>query len=77
MVVVRDTTPDAERVRLAAIRAMSPAQRLHQAIDLSEAARRLAVSGLRARYPGRSDEEIAAMYAGFRLPDRVPPHGEL
>lgn len=74
---MRDTSQDAERVRLAAIRAMSPAERLRQAIDLSEVARRLAVAGLRARYPGRSDVEIAAMYAGFPLPEGMPPHGDL
>jgi hypothetical protein len=74
---MRDTTGDAEHVRLTAIRAMSPADRLRQAIELSEAARRLAVAGLRARYPGLSEAEIAAMYAGIRLPDVVPKHGEL
>lgn len=76
MLAVHDTTPDAEQVRLAAIRAMSPAERLRQAIDLSEAARRLAVAGLRARYPGLRDVEIAAIYAGFTLPDVVLKHGE-
>ena len=38
---LRDTLPDAEQVRLAAIRRMDPAQRLREAIELSELVRTL------------------------------------
>jgi hypothetical protein len=47
---------------------MTPAQRLRQAIDLSETARALALAGLRARYPDRTDLELIELYAGYSLP---------
>ncbi len=65
---MRDTATAAEELRKAAIRAMSPAERLRQAIDLSETTRALALTGLRARYPSRTDLELIELYAGYRLP---------
>ena len=66
----RDTTPAAERVRVAAIRAMSPSARLRQAFDWSESVRRLALSSLRKQHPDRSDIELVELIAGTRL---LPP----
>jgi len=67
---MRDTSAAAERVRLAAIRAMTPAQRLRQALDLSETTRQLAIVGLRQRYPDLTVVELVELYAGHRiLPD--------
>lgn len=57
--IMRDTTDEAEQVRLAAIRRMTPAQRLRQALDHSEAMRRVTLSALRRRYPECSDRELA------------------
>ncbi|MGH7713949.1 MAG: hypothetical protein ACREOG_21900 [Gemmatimonadaceae bacterium] len=73
---MRDTTMAAERMRVAAIRAQTPAERLRHAIDLSEAARKLALAGLRTRYPALSDLEIVALYAGYRLPHGALPRGQ-
>ena len=67
---MRDTSAAAELVRFIAIRAMTPAERLRQAFDLSETARQLAIVGLRQRYPDLSDVELVELYAGHRiLPD--------
>jgi hypothetical protein len=65
---MRDTTDEAERVRMAAVRRMSGAERLRQALDVSEVARLLAFAGLRMRYPGRSDRELAELYLGRSMP---------
>jgi hypothetical protein len=64
---MRDTTAEAERIRLAAIRAMKPGERLRQALELSESARHLALSALRHRHPGRSDLELVELSLGRRL----------
>ena len=71
-----DTSPDAERVRLAAVRAMEPARRLRQALDLSEAARNLALTGLRATHPGLSELELVELMLGRSLlpRGRAAPH---
>lgn len=64
---VRDTTPAAEAVRLAAIRGMSAGERLQQAFALSETLRQLALTGLRARHPELSDVELLEMFLGAPL----------
>lgn len=67
---MRDTTLDADRVRLDAIRKLPADQRLRQALELSESIRALALAGLRRRYPGRSDLELVEVLLGTQL---VPP----
>lgn len=62
-----DTRPDAERARLAAIRRMEPARRLREALDLSETVRAIALAGLRARHPGRTDLELVGLMLGRPL----------
>lgn len=64
---MRDTTPAAEQVQLAAIRAMPPAERLRQALDLSEASRRMLVAGLRTRYPDLTDLELVEAASAQRI----------
>lgn len=64
-----DTTDEAERVQLAAIRAMSPGERLRQALELSETMRQLTLVGLRARHPGLSDSRLVALL----LESEAPP----
>lgn len=44
-----DTTPDAEAVRLAALRKLSGAERLKLALELSETVRALELAGRMAR----------------------------
>ena len=64
---MRDTTPDAERVQLEAIRQMAPAERLRLAFELSESVRRVALAGLRARHPDRTDVELVEIMLGQPL----------
>lgn len=46
-----DTSPDADAVQLAVLRAMTPSQRMQIAFDMSDAARQTALDGIRARHP--------------------------
>lgn len=59
--MMRDTSPEAEAVQLAAIRARSPEARLRDALELSELVHAAAMARLRARYPDRSVVELALM----------------
>jgi hypothetical protein len=68
---MRDTTPAAQEIRLAAIRRMAPAERLRQAFALSESVRNVALARLRATYPARSDLELVEILLGRQL---VPPN---
>jgi len=60
----KDTTPEAARIRLQALRSLPGATRLEQALDLSDAVRALSQAGRRAREieaqaprrPGTSDD---------------------
>lgn len=54
---LRDTTPEAHAVQLEILRAMGPARRLRLAIEMSERAREMAISGEMAREPGLTREE--------------------
>lgn len=58
---VSDTREEAEQVRLAAIRARSPEQRLRDAMELSEMVHAAAMAKLRARYPTRSTLELVPL----------------
>jgi len=64
---MRDTTPEAEQVLLAAIRQMGPAARLRRAFEFSEWVRDLALSRLRERHPDRTDLELMELMLGRRL----------
>jgi len=74
--LMRDTEPGAENVRLAAIRRMTPAERVRQALELSEWAKNLALAGLRERHPACSEVELVALLLGARPPKdvRFPGH---
>jgi hypothetical protein len=67
---MHDTTPEADRVRLEAIRRMAPVDRLAQALEWSESVRELALIRLRQLHPGRSDLELVELMLGERL---MPP----
>lgn len=56
-----DTSPEAEAVQLAAIRARSPEARLRDALELSELVHAAAMARLRARHPEKSMVELALM----------------
>lgn len=63
--MVPDTSPEAEAVQLAAIRARSPEARLRDALELSELVHAAAMARLRARYPDRAVVELALMRLEF------------
>ena len=50
------------RMYLAALRAMTPEQRLMKAFELSQLARELLRHGLRERFPASSESEIHQLY---------------
>jgi len=70
---MRDTSPAADAVRLAAIRRIEPAERLRQAFALSESVRALALARLRAVHPGRTDLELVELFLGTQLVPRGEP----
>jgi hypothetical protein len=63
--MARDTTPDAAATQLAIYRRMDPGRRGELALEMSFAARELALAGIRMRHPAYSEEE--ARLALFRL----------
>ena len=65
-----DTSPEAKALRIAAIRAMAPAERLRQALDFSEWSRQLMFAGLRRRFPDDSDLQLVERVLGRELVPR-------
>jgi hypothetical protein len=71
---MRDTSPAAEQVRVAAVRSLAPMERLRQAFELSEAMRELALARLRVTHPGCSELELVERLLGRTLvPGRTKP----
>jgi hypothetical protein len=60
-----DTTPEAWRVQVEIYRRMSPSKRLELALRMSDAMREVVASGVRARHPEYSEQQIK--YAVNRL----------
>lgn len=52
-----------DRIYLEILRAMSPADRLLKAFELSEFTRTLALAGLKHQFPDRSEEELKQVLA--------------
>jgi hypothetical protein len=63
-----DTDPRAMEVWMDILRRKTPGERIAMALEMSEFAVRLSVSGVRARYPGASEREIFLRAAALRLP---------
>jgi hypothetical protein len=63
MASLTDTREEAEAVRLAAIRARSPEDRVRDAMALSEVVHAAVIARLRERYPGKSMVELALLCA--------------
>lgn len=53
-----DTHPDAERVQIEGLRAVTPAQRIELLMGMIEAGRPLAMAGLRAQFLDASEQEL-------------------
>ena len=65
--MLTDTHPDAERVQIEGLRALSPWRKIELVSELTNAARSLALAGLRARYPDASPEELQRRHATLCL----------
>ena len=67
-----DTTKDAERAQLTALRAIAPAQRLRNMFDHSEFVRRLAMAGVRRRTAVAVEVQLAPRISQERLDNARP-----
>lgn len=56
--VPADTTSDAARVQLAALRRLSPDRRLEMALELSDSLRSVTAAGVRSRHPEFTEEQV-------------------
>lgn len=54
----RDTTAEADAHYHELLKRLQPHQRLEAAMRLSQAAREMAIAGIRQRHPGLSDQEL-------------------
>jgi hypothetical protein len=70
---MRDTPLAAESIRLTAVRHTKPAVRVRQALELSEWARSLALTGLKERHPGFSEFELVELLLGTQLAPAANP----
>jgi hypothetical protein len=68
---VNDTTPEAQERLTALYAAMSPSEKLERIRQLTLAANRLALSGLRERYPDEAEGELLLRLARRRLGDEL------
>lgn len=66
----RDTARAAEAEQTAALRRQQPADRLRQALQLSESTRAIALTTLRRRHPERTVRELVELLLGETLPSR-------
>ena len=70
----RDTSPEAEEVQLAIFRKMTGEQRLKLALEMSDFARELSLSRIRAEHPEWSDWQVKRELLRLDfLPDALPP----
>ena len=67
---MRDTSDESERMRIAAIRALSPGERVRNVLDWSDAVRAMAVSRVRRQNPDWSELEAVEHLLGAPL---IPP----
>ena len=72
---ISDTHPEAERIHIEGLRAMSPARRIRILDELSKTVRTLALAGIRQRFPHASEGEmrlhLATIYLGRELAARI------
>lgn len=62
-----DTQPAAEQILLQLLRQASPRRKLEMLGQMNEAARTLALSGLRQRHPGATSQELRRRLADLLL----------
>lgn len=59
----RDTSPEAERVMLDALRKKTPSERLMLALKASEALRQMGLASVRRDYPDAGEQEVLKRFA--------------
>lgn len=64
---MNDTRPEAAAVLRETILRTAPAERMRQALELSETVRALSLSGLRLRHPGFSTLQLVELLYGKPL----------
>jgi hypothetical protein len=65
-----DTSPEARAMMIAAYRRMTPAEKLRRVADLTRAAERLALAGIRRRYGSDLSEREERLRLASRVLDR-------
>ncbi|PWU10565.1 MAG: hypothetical protein C5B50_25180 [Verrucomicrobia bacterium] len=65
--LAEDTSPEAERVLIELWRQASPARKMAMVLSANQAARELALTGLRERHPHASPEELRRRLADLWL----------
>lgn len=63
----RDTTPEVERMLIAAYRNMSPCEKIRCIANLSQACTDMAVAGIRNRYPDADEREVRLRLGALRM----------
>lgn len=66
-----DTAPEAARVQLAALRAMSGSRRAEIALEMSEAVRQTARAGIRTRHPEYTQEQVRLAFLRLVLGEDI------
>ena len=64
---ILDTTPEARRVQIAALRAIGMEGRAHAVLEINELGRELAVAGIRMRHPDYDENKVRLALARLRL----------
>lgn len=70
-----DTSPDALAVQRSALAALGPEGRVRAALEMSDAARSIRISGLRAHHPRASERELVARFIAEVHGVRTDPGG--
>lgn len=71
MYLSRDTTPEAARVQIAALRRLSPAQKIRAGVALSDGVRRRIEIGVRERHPTFSEDAVQREVVRIMLGDEL------
>ncbi len=66
-----DTDPKMEALQIELLRQASPARKMRLLAQLNQSARRLALMGLRARYPQASEAELRRRLADLLLGEEL------
>jgi hypothetical protein len=64
-----DTSPEMRRVQVELYRGMSEAEKVRRVFETYGAGRRLAMTGIRMRYPEASEEDVRRLWARQHLGD--------